>query len=261
MNLHLAATAVFLVMPTLCFAASSDWHRVEGGAVRLVTSSQPESDGTLRGALQIELEPGWKTYWQDPGSSGVPPTIEASVDGRTVPVSLSFPEPEWFEDEYSSYAGYSHSVTFAVTFDMPPPVGLTPLKADVFLGICETICVPVSAALSVEQAVSTSDASASVVESAFEALPPKASETFQARILRVQPDALTVEAIVPEGAVLQSIFVAGTHDTTVGTPAPLHGSQNPTFAIPLYGKIKTGDVLDYTVVSSSGSVRGQLEIP
>lgn len=63
-------------------AASSDWHETQGGAVRLVTSGISNDQGYLRGALQIRLEPGWKTYWRDPGKTGIPPQLELSEIGR-----------------------------------------------------------------------------------------------------------------------------------------------------------------------------------
>ncbi|MCH9747383.1 MAG: hypothetical protein K0U57_05090, partial [Alphaproteobacteria bacterium] len=31
------------------------------------------SDGRRISAVQLTLEPGWKTYWRAPGSSGIPP--------------------------------------------------------------------------------------------------------------------------------------------------------------------------------------------
>lgn len=33
----------------------------------------PESDGTIKAVLDVDLLPGWKTYWRDPGEAGVPP--------------------------------------------------------------------------------------------------------------------------------------------------------------------------------------------
>ncbi len=54
-------------------ASSSDWFETEGARIRLVTTGKPAADGKLKGMLDIELKPGWKTYWRDPGDAGVPP--------------------------------------------------------------------------------------------------------------------------------------------------------------------------------------------
>ena len=33
-------------------------------------------DGTHIAALQISLAPGWKTYWRQPGDTGIPPKFD-----------------------------------------------------------------------------------------------------------------------------------------------------------------------------------------
>src|SRR5690606_40529635 len=72
-------------------AASSDWHNVEGGSIRIVTACAPDAEGYIRGALQIVLVPGWKTYWMDPGSSGVPSLFSAVLDVAPAVVEIGFP--------------------------------------------------------------------------------------------------------------------------------------------------------------------------
>jgi len=32
-------------------------------------------DGFYMAAVQVDLEPGWKTYWRSPGDTGIAPTI------------------------------------------------------------------------------------------------------------------------------------------------------------------------------------------
>ena len=77
---HISTIVVAFLTPFLgvvpAFASATDWLEVNGGRVRLVTSGLPDSSGLLNGALEIDLEPGWKTYWRDPGDAGVPPQID-----------------------------------------------------------------------------------------------------------------------------------------------------------------------------------------
>ena len=48
-----------------------------GAKLRLI--AQTSFDGkSFDAGLQIELEPGWKTYWRSPGSSGLPPQFSFS---------------------------------------------------------------------------------------------------------------------------------------------------------------------------------------
>ena len=68
-TIALLMSAVLLASPAL--ASSSSWYASEGGRIRLVTTGKPDSAGRIQGVLEIALKPGWKTYWRDPGDSGV----------------------------------------------------------------------------------------------------------------------------------------------------------------------------------------------
>ena len=70
------ATSTFLILDS--FAASSDWQEAEGARVRVVTQSVPDENGVLKAIVEVDLEPGWKTYWREPGSSGIPPLFNFS---------------------------------------------------------------------------------------------------------------------------------------------------------------------------------------
>ena len=98
-------------------SASSEWHRVEGAGIRIITAGPADEDGTLRGALEIQLEPGWKTYWRDPGDSGVPPALQATADVPLEGIDIGFPAPRRFDDGYSIWTGYDHSVSLPLTFN------------------------------------------------------------------------------------------------------------------------------------------------
>ncbi len=92
MNIRTLALAPFLLasLALPAIASNSDWTETPGGRVRVVL----EDNGTnkaasheRRGALQIELQPGWKTYWRNPGDAGVPPQI--NIEGMPKRGSIS----------------------------------------------------------------------------------------------------------------------------------------------------------------------------
>ena len=244
-------------------AASSDWHQVEGGAIRVVTSGAPDADGVLRGALEIRLEPGWKTYWRDPGSSGVPPSLDVEADGRPAAVEVAFPAPQRFDDGYSPWAGYDGTVSLALTFSLPPDAATARIKASAFLGLCETICVPVQAEMVLEPDARGNDpVDAAVVEAAFGALPPPAEEGFLARAVAVEDGAVVVEAVAPAGAEVVDLFVAGTDTLSLDTPRRIEG-DGAMFRVPFFGSPgkELPDDLAYTLVTSAGAVAGRLALP
>src|SRR5262245_43732610 len=93
----LAALAVASALASPALASSSDWHEADGGRVRLLTSGRPDEHGVLRGALEIDLKPGWKTYWLDPGDAGVPPSLDVSGSRNVSTAELQFPAPHRFD--------------------------------------------------------------------------------------------------------------------------------------------------------------------
>ena len=153
-------------------ASSSQWYEAEGGRVRLVTTGPADDKGVLQGALEIDLKPGWKTYWRDPGDAGVPPTLDASASSNIASAELSFPAPHRFDDGFAIWAGYKEPVSFPVAFTLTDARQPATIEAKVFLGICETICIPVQATFAVDPASDPDNADdAAVVQAALDALP------------------------------------------------------------------------------------------
>ncbi|MBX3569943.1 MAG: hypothetical protein KF914_17910 [Rhizobiaceae bacterium] len=241
-------------------AASSNWAEADGGRARLVTSGVPDGDGRLRGALQIQLKPGWKTYWRDPGEAGVPPTIDVSASRSIRSASLDFPAPERHMDGDYAWAGYGHSVSLPVVFETAPGVALGAIDAAVFLGICETICVPLQATLAIDPS-QDADApdDAAIVDDAFEALPRPASRAFGIELVKSEADDIVVEVHVPEGDAAE-LFLAGSDDYLFGVPEAFEEGGKPHFRIPVTRPDSTpsGHGFHYTLVTRSGAVSGLL---
>ena len=52
----------------------------------------------LLGGIAIQLQPGWKTYWRNPGDSGVPPRFDFSKSDNVEAVTVLWPAPKKFDD-------------------------------------------------------------------------------------------------------------------------------------------------------------------
>lgn len=247
------------------YAGSSDWHESEGGRIRLVTASQPDAEGQLHGVLEIDLKPGWKTYWRDPGDSGVPPQI--AVDGRSVrEAKLDFPAPTRHDDGYSEWAGYDRSVLLPVSFTLAD--GVAPagdIAARVLLGICEKICIPVHADLVVDTARSSHEAvEEALVRNARTALPAQATPHFGVNLAASENGALKAEVSLPHGAQSAELFVAGEDGYAFATPVRETGSGKLVFRIPILARPAqrpSGMGVPYTLTSSAGAVSGFLPYP
>ena len=162
-------------------AAQSQWVQAEGGAIRIVAAGQ-QPDGTIPAILDIRLNPGWKTYWLDPGASGIPPQVSIDAKDGIFFSGMRFPAPKSFGDGVGSYTGYDKSVAFPLLLKSDKSGDLS-LKASVFLGICKDICIPVQAelSLSLPEGAADNPLDQARIDDAVAALPAQPSETFKVK--------------------------------------------------------------------------------
>ncbi|WP_179759048.1 protein-disulfide reductase DsbD domain-containing protein [Hoeflea halophila] len=192
--------------------------------MRLVVDPVVRDDGTIRGILDVALDPGWKTYWRDPGSAGIPPTLDFSQSQGIDFDKMEYPAPVRVDDGYSVWAGYTAPVQFPLTFRRTLS-GEARIHAQAFIGICEKICVPFQAELTVElprnQAAGDPDSEA--VHAAFAHLPEPAGVDFsiETASLDLNSKQLDVTASLPAFRPLNAnaeLFVAGPQGFAFGPP-------------------------------------------
>ena len=244
-------TSIVGLMPFASHAATSDWATTKGGRMRIVTLP-PRDDGTVPTILQIELEKGWKTYWREPGSAGIPPQVIVNEGGNAALSRLRFPVPSIFDDGKTKDYGYEGSVSIVLDvkrLDPQKPVGL---NAQVFLGLCEKICVPFQAELSVmtdakDRIVS---AEAALIAQAEMQLPEPASDDFRIVQAFVLPSGteISVKAKLPDMKSVQGAKFIATNsdgiafsdaeivDVTGTTVSIRFNLRNPTASYSLNGK-------------------------
>ncbi|MDQ6435961.1 protein-disulfide reductase DsbD family protein [Mesorhizobium sp. LHD-90] len=211
--------------------------------------------------LEIELFPGWKTYWRDPGYAGVPPAIDVAGSANVSAAEFDFPAPRRHDEGDSSWAGYDRPVSLPVRFTVADPSLPVSVKASIFLGVCETICVPVKAEIAIDTMADPDNPDdAAAVSAAFEALPPAATAEFGLRAASFEADTLTVEAVLPAGAEDADLFLAAEGDYSFEEPKRWQKDGRTFFSIPA-GRPETPPTsggLHYTLVTSAGAVSGVL---
>jgi len=246
-------------------ASSSAWFQSEGGKVRLVTTGTPDEAGRLQGALEIMLKPGWKTYWRDPGDSGVPPQLDVGASTNIAGAEMAFPAPRRHDDGYGQWSGYDRSIAFPVVFTVAKPGKSATIDADVSLGMCETICIPVQARLTVDPGNGADDtADADAVKTALAALPTKATAGFGITALPGDHETLEVEAHVPGDPAAADFFVAGADDYMFAAPRRSDDNGKIIFSVPILDRpttTPTGAGLHYTLTGAAGAVAGVLPYP
>jgi DsbC/DsbD-like thiol-disulfide interchange protein len=262
MLLGIPAIVLVLVASGGAYASSSDWFEVEGARMRLVTTGKPDAEGRIKGILDIQLQPGWKTYWRDPGDAGVPPTIDISANPDIAGAQFDFPAPQRHDEGDFKWAGYDYSLGLPVTFTLKDPAGPATIDAAVFLGVCETICVPVQAKLAIDPADDPDNPDdASAVSAAFAAIPPAATPAFGIKVAEKASNAKVVlEAVFPGNPATAELFVAGEDGYVLTVPVREERDGKTFFSLEVTrpDEKPSGPGLHYTLVTDAGSVSGIL---
>jgi thiol:disulfide interchange protein DsbD len=103
------------------------------------------SGGVISVGLHLKMQPGWHTYWRNPGESGEATTIAWTLPKGFVASDIIWPYPERIPfGELANY-GFSDEITLRV--ELTVPKGLrsgesVTLKADVAWLVCKDICIP-----------------------------------------------------------------------------------------------------------------------
>jgi suppressor for copper-sensitivity B len=156
--------AAFLLLPVLLGLAillrpgraaaaegASAWSQTAHGRLRLVSAVTGSLGvATVPLGLQLELAPGWKTYWRSPGDAGIPVTVDWSASTNLAALDIAWPAPQRFTLFGLDSFGYEDEVVLPLTarpVDAGKPLGLR-LKVNYLL--CEKICIPYTADLALD---------------------------------------------------------------------------------------------------------------
>lgn len=208
-----ALTLALAVPPATAKADMTEWAQSEGGRMRVV-SLPADADGRIEAALQIELKPGWITYWREPGESGIPPKITLDDPSNARLTSLSFPVPKLIRNEDIVDIGYDAPVSLPFVLQSQPGVDSGKARLTAFIGVCLNICIPFEASFDIDmgKGKTASPDEAEAVAKAKTTLPMPATDEFKVMSFHITPDKtlLGVELRLPEGAPKEAeIFVAG----------------------------------------------------
>jgi DsbC/DsbD-like thiol-disulfide interchange protein len=221
--------ATFTAVPAVA-ADFSAWDRDARAGVRLVAGN-PASDGAMRAGVELNLAPGWKTYWRYPGDSGVPPRFDFGSSENVKSISIQWPAPHRFSDEGGFTIGYKHGVIFplrVVPQDRAKPVVLR-LKLD--YAVCEKLCVPAEgkAELPLTGAPSSLDASLAAAEAAV----PKPTTLRDGKEFAIRsihrdtsskPEKVIVDVAAPANAKVDLFAEGPTESWALPLPMPVPGA-------------------------------------
>ena len=262
-----AAAMVFGVAPSASAEPGfGDWVNGHASRARLVVGAKLAPGEYLAG-VQIQLDPGWHTYWRNPGDSGVPPSFDWSQSVNVAQAEVEWPAPISIPDAFGTSIGYLDEVVFPVVVKPENMDDRTTLRLTLDHAVCREICVPLSSELSTElEAGDTPSARAIALVNSYQQLVPRrqgVGEKLEPEIAgassRRDGDrvVLVVEA---SSATPADMYVEGPSRFFFPAASGVAdgGQGNTRFVIEVEGAKSPGDLvgaeLTATLVSSRGSV-------
>jgi DsbC/DsbD-like thiol-disulfide interchange protein len=268
--IHIAISALALVCAsaTPMGASESPWATTHESRTRLIHGQIPGGPAATLAFVEIELSPGWKTYWRTPGDAGgLPPSFDWSQSSNLAAANVLYPAPLRLTDKSGDTIGYKGHVIFPVEVRPKDAAKPVVLKLDMQYGICKDICVPVDAKLEVEIAPDAADPAPRAAVEAFDNVPraegrlkPDDPVLLGAKVdLASASPHIVLEAKFPGAGGTADIFLEAPENLYVPLPtkAQARGDGVEIFNVDLTAGADVaalkGKTITATLVSPSGS--------
>lgn len=110
----------------------------------LLDAASARAGETVTAAIRLEMDPGWHTYWRNPGESGLPTSVTWTLPPGITAGELEWPPPEAYESGGVTTYVYHDEVLLLVRLTLAPEVqpGPARLQARVDWLECQVACVP-----------------------------------------------------------------------------------------------------------------------
>src|ERR1700761_2315524 len=113
--------------------------------------------GTVTVALEEKIAAGWHTYWKNPGDAGAPTEIEWTLPPGWKAGAIQWPRPKRLPVGPLMDYGYEGTPWLLTSLTAPSdaPAGPVTIKAHASWLVCQQICIPEEATLSLNLTVGT----------------------------------------------------------------------------------------------------------
>lgn len=211
MKVFFLSLCLFFVSLVPSYAAESE--SVDTGKVvaSLVSSNDSAAPGeTIDLALRTILDPGWHTYWRNPGDSGEPVQLDWQLPQGWETGEITWPLPMTLPTGPIINYGFEGAPLFPVSVTVPEtaePGEIQTLTLDFYYLVCADICIPENGSASIDMPIGESvkdDRWNVLIQDAINTSPKPAP--FSAAIRQEGEEAVLTLADLPEGDFSESYF-------------------------------------------------------
>ncbi len=201
----------------------------QSGRVRLIAGARMP-DGKLHAGLEFDLAEGWKTYWRAPGDSGVPSVFNWERSQNVKSIKVHWPAPSRFKDKFGWNNGYKEDFVFPIEIEPQDPAEPVTLELLMYYGVCEELCIPGKANLSLKVAPEGYSGHQALIGRYFRMVPTPADENSAVKVSNVSVkqagEGLNLEVTLKkQSADPVTLFVEGPSDYYFDFPQAQAGND------------------------------------
>lgn len=246
-------------------SSASPWVHSTNSKVRLVSATvEREGKTVLMAGIQLRMNPEWKTYWKNPGDSGVPPGFDWTGSTNLKHAKVLYPAPHRFAEADGWAIGYDDEVVFPIKITPEREDEPVTLRLGFDYGLCKDLCIPNEVSLRLTLGANAGKGDAALIETFFARVPKEGAPGILPEVKAVEAkfagkaSELIVDAAFAQDATGTDLFIDG-GDVFVPVPRPVgplaDGKQRfaVSFASPAEAAAIKGKPLTLTLVSDQGS--------
>ena len=188
------------LLPAMPAAAmDSEWSTGKQARARLVPAVTGMGElQHISAALDLQISPGWHTYWRVPGDAGLPPRLDWAGSGNVADVAMLYPAPVRIQELDLTVFGYRDSLFLPLKITPQKPGESLSLRLKAEIMVCHEICIPETfqLVLDIPAAAAAPAAEATRIDDALKRRVPATENTVSLAIDTVVlgPDALVIAA-------------------------------------------------------------------
>jgi DsbC/DsbD-like thiol-disulfide interchange protein len=257
--------AMALAASTEASAVRSDWVAADEAKMRLLIAGP--RDRHVAAGIEIVLEPGWHTYWHNPGETGVPPVFDFSGSRNIANVEVLYPVPERLDDGTSVSLVYNDAVVFPLKVTLAKPGEPVTLDVQAIFGVCAEVCIPTRASAAATLAPDAPrDPLAEARLDAFAPLVPKPAEPGRFEVLSAmaEGDAILITVRMPDST-YSDLFADPPEGWYIGQPRFVSRAEGVSrYRLSLAGKPKDaaarGKTFSFVAAAGGEAIEQDVEI-
>jgi DsbC/DsbD-like thiol-disulfide interchange protein len=256
---------LLVVAASPALSAETPWQDVTAGVrLRIISSDTKASDGTTLIGLELDMPQGYRTYWRDPGESGIPTQVDIAGSQGLSDAAIEWPYPA--TEITGGFLDYVYSGPTVLPVKVKASGNAARLEAAVVMGVCSDVCVPVQAKFSLPLSFGAGDPAQSIRLAQAEAAAPidwnEVSPPFG--VVSYDPKAPGLRLALVSKRIDPGSVIALTSDPTVIFGAPQKSRDGQSLLLPLRGQARgtewTRNPVELTFMTPDGAFEASVHV-